>query len=186
MGPAALARGRGRRGAAVAAQLGQGTRHPRRSGGAGVAGFTHVVLLDGDLQHLPAEAARLLDAATHRVCRPGPRRARVQPRGDAGVALSCESARHQGAVGFLGVPLRDTQCGFRVVRLERARGSSGCAAAATRSKPRCWSSCGGAAPVLPRCRSRRSTPGRLSKLRPVRDTTKTCFLAVYYRYIERL
>jgi hypothetical protein len=28
--------------------------------------------------------------------------------------------------------------------------------------------------------------GQVSKLRPVRDTTKTCFLAVYYRYIERL
>ena len=25
-----------------------------------------------------------------------------------------------------------------------------------------------------------------SKLRPVRDTTGTCFLAVYYRYVERL
>jgi hypothetical protein len=25
-----------------------------------------------------------------------------------------------------------------------------------------------------------------SKLRPVRDTTRTCFRAVYYRYIERL
>jgi hypothetical protein len=24
-----------------------------------------------------------------------------------------------------------------------------------------------------------------SKLRPVRDTTRTCFRAVYYRYIER-
>jgi hypothetical protein len=28
--------------------------------------------------------------------------------------------------------------------------------------------------------------GGLSKLRPVRDTTKTCLLAVYYRYLERL
>jgi hypothetical protein len=25
-----------------------------------------------------------------------------------------------------------------------------------------------------------------SKLRPVRDTTRTCFLAVYYRFLERL
>jgi hypothetical protein len=28
--------------------------------------------------------------------------------------------------------------------------------------------------------------GQRSKLRPVRDTTRTCFLAVYYRFIERL
>jgi hypothetical protein len=25
-----------------------------------------------------------------------------------------------------------------------------------------------------------------SKLRPVRDTTRTCFLAVYYRFLERI
>jgi hypothetical protein len=26
----------------------------------------------------------------------------------------------------------------------------------------------------------------ISKLRPVRDTTRTCFLAVYYRFLERM
>jgi len=28
--------------------------------------------------------------------------------------------------------------------------------------------------------------GQKSKLRPVTDTTRTCFLAVYYRFLERL
>jgi hypothetical protein len=28
--------------------------------------------------------------------------------------------------------------------------------------------------------------GQRSKLRPVPDTTRTCFLAVYYRFLERL
>jgi len=28
--------------------------------------------------------------------------------------------------------------------------------------------------------------GQPSKLRPMRDTTRTCFLAVYYRFIERI
>ena len=28
--------------------------------------------------------------------------------------------------------------------------------------------------------------GSVSKLRPVRDTTRTCFLAVYYRFLEPL
>jgi hypothetical protein len=28
--------------------------------------------------------------------------------------------------------------------------------------------------------------GQRSKLRPLRDTTRTCFLAVYYRFLERL
>ena len=27
--------------------------------------------------------------------------------------------------------------------------------------------------------------GQISKLRPIRDTTRTCFLAVYYRFLER-
>jgi hypothetical protein len=27
--------------------------------------------------------------------------------------------------------------------------------------------------------------GQTSKLRPVPDTTRTCFLAVYYRFLER-
>ena len=28
--------------------------------------------------------------------------------------------------------------------------------------------------------------GQRSKLRPVRDTTRTCFLAVYYQFLERI
>jgi hypothetical protein len=28
--------------------------------------------------------------------------------------------------------------------------------------------------------------GRRSKLRPIRDTTRTCFLAVYYRFLQPL
>jgi hypothetical protein len=28
--------------------------------------------------------------------------------------------------------------------------------------------------------------GARSRLRPVRDTTRTCFLAVYYRFLERI
>ena len=28
--------------------------------------------------------------------------------------------------------------------------------------------------------------GQRSKLRPVPDTTRTCFLAVYYRFLERI
>ena len=28
--------------------------------------------------------------------------------------------------------------------------------------------------------------GETSKLQPVRDTSRTCFLAVYYRFLERI
>jgi hypothetical protein len=86
---------------------------------------------------------------------------------------------------FVGVPLRDTQCGFRVFRLDALRGltltSSGYEIETE---------------MLVKLRRRggrvASVPvtavygtGR-SKLRPVRDTTRTCFLAVYYRFLERV
>ena len=85
----------------------------------------------------------------------------------------------------LGVPLRDTQCGFRVVRLSALRG--------LRLRGRGYEIETEMLVKLWRRGARTSTvpisavyAGQVSKLRPVRDTTKTCFLAVYYRYIERL
>lgn len=147
--------------------------------------FTHVVLLDGDLQHIPAEAASLLDAAraTSADLVLGERTFRREA-----MPASRYYANRLGTsalAGFLGIPLRDTQCGFRVVRLSalsglrlRGRGYE----IETEMLVKLW-----------RRGARISTvpisavyAGQVSKLRPVRDTTKTCFLAVYYRYIERL
>jgi glycosyltransferase involved in cell wall biosynthesis len=165
----------------------RGKGHAIRTGIAALASrdFTHVLLLDGDMQHLPSEAPLLLDAAAQ-----------------TGVDLvlgerrfgreSMPAARyHANRLGsralswFVGVPLRDTQCGFRVVRLSalrdvplRARGYD----IETEMLVKLWR----------RGATMTSVPitavyaGQASKLRPVRDTTKTCFLAVYYRYIERL
>jgi glycosyltransferase involved in cell wall biosynthesis len=146
---------------------------------------THVLLLDGDMQHLPEEAGRLLAAARDT---------------GADVVLGERqflrekmpaSRYHANRVGsrvlswFVGVPIRDTQCGFRVIRMEALRGLRLTASGYEIETE-----------MLVKIRRR---GGRLatvpvtavyanerSKLRPVRDTTRTCFLAVYYRFLERV
>jgi hypothetical protein len=147
--------------------------------------FTHVLLLDGDLQHLPQEAASLLTEAA---------------LGDADVVIGerrFERSRmpasryHANRIGsralswFIGVPVNDTQCGFRVFRVDalrplqlRATGYEVETEMLVKVRRR-----GGriaAVPITAVYGSQRS------KLRPVRDTTRTCFLAVYYRFLERI
>ena len=167
--------------------LNGGKGHAIRTGIARVlAGdFTHVVLLDGDMQHLPEEAAQLLAAAAE---------------SGADVVLGERrffktkmpaSRYHANRLGsrvlswFVGVPLRDTQCGFRVFRVDALRGLRLRASGYEIETEML---------VKSRRRGARlvSVPitavyaGERSKLRPVRDTTKTCFLAVYYRFLERV
>lgn len=147
--------------------------------------FTHVLMLDADLQHKPEEAALLLATAV---------------RTDADLVIGERQFRRESMppnrywanrIGsralsaFVGVPINDTQCGFRVYRIDalrtmhlRSRGYEIETEMLIKLRRR------GASVV--------SVPitavyaGGRSKLRPVRDTTKTCFLAVYYRYLERL
>jgi hypothetical protein len=84
---------------------------------------------------------------------------------------------------FVGANLNDTQCGFRVFRTEALRSLR-------------LTACGYEIETemlikLARRRARMtSVPvqlsyGAKSKLRPIRDTTRTCFLAVYYRFLSR-
>ena len=147
--------------------------------------FTHVLLLDGDMQHLPQEAARLLDAAA------GTGADVVLGERQFFRAQMPASRYHANRVGsrvlswFVGVPLRDTQCGFRVFRVDTLRRlrlhASGyeieteMLVKARRSGGRVVS-----VPITA------VYAGGESKLRPVRDTTRTCFLAVYYRFLERV
>ncbi len=146
--------------------------------------FTHVLLLDGDMQHVPGEAPRLLRAAE---------------TSEADVVIGERAFKrsempasrfHANRIGsrvlswFVGVPLADTQCGFRVFRTDAVR-------------PLALSATGYEIETEMLVKVRRrggrvtSVPvsavytGQRSKLRPVRDTTRTCFLAVYYRFIER-
>ncbi len=165
----------------------RGKGHAVRSGLARVLPepFTHVLLLDGDGQHLPEEAGRLLAKAAdsgadvvigerqfHRETMPASRywTNRIGSR-----ALS----------SFVGVPVNDTQCGYRVFKTDALRPLKLTATGYEIETE-----------MLVKVRRRggivTSVPvtavygQQKSKLRPVRDTTRTCFLAVYYRFIERL
>ena len=86
---------------------------------------------------------------------------------------------------FVGVPLQDTQCGFRLFRtdmLRRLRLHATGYDIETEMLVKVRR-LGGRIVQVPV--SAVYGHGR-SKLRPVRDTTRTCFLAVYYRFLERL
>jgi len=86
---------------------------------------------------------------------------------------------------FIGVAVHDTQCGYRLFRIE-----------ALRNLPLKARGYDIETEMLVKLRRRGGRiasvavtavySGQASKLRPVRDTTKTCFLAVYYRFLERL
>jgi glycosyltransferase involved in cell wall biosynthesis len=147
--------------------------------------FTHVLLLDADMQHLPAEAASLVAEAG---------------RSGADVVVGerqfernlMPAARyHANRLGsralswFVGVPIQDTQCGFRVFRVD-----------AIRPIPLTASGYEIETEMLIKVRRRggrvATVPitavysGQRSKLRPIPDTTRTCFRAVYYRFLERI
>jgi glycosyltransferase involved in cell wall biosynthesis len=171
----------------IAHQANRGKGHAVRTGLAHLlrGGLTHVVLLDGDMQHLPQETPRLLEAAraTEADVVIGERRF-----DRAGMPASRYHANRIGSRAlswFVGVPVRDTQCGFRVFRAE-----------ALRRMPLSASGFEVETEMLVKLRRLggriASVPvtavynGQRSKLRPIRDTTRTCFLAVYYRFLQRL
>ena len=171
--------------AAHATNLGKG--HAVRTGLERIfeGAFTHVLLLDADLQHLPQEASSLLEeAATSGADVVIGERRFQRSRMPA-------SRYHANRIGsrvlswFVGVPVHDTQCGFRVFRVDALR-------------PLRLNATGYEieTEMLVKVRRRGGRvvgvpitavyDGQRSKLRPVRDTTRTCFLAVYYRFLERI
>lgn len=145
----------------------------------------HVLILDGDMQHLPEEAGRLIDTAraTGADLVVGER----QFDRNTMPASRYYANRYGSAAlsSFTGVPLQDTQCGYRLFRtdlLRRLRLRATGYDIETEMLVKV-SRLGGRIVSVPV--SAVYGTGR-SKLRPVRDTTRTCFRAVYYRYIERL
>ena len=146
---------------------------------------SHVLLIDGDLQHLPEEAPLLIAEAERTGAdvvlgeRRFDRRAMPASRYHANRIGSLALSR------FLGVAVRDTQCGFRLFKADllrslplTARGYDIETEMLVKLKRR-----GGVIASVP---ITAVYTGQRSKLRPVRDTTKTCFLAVYYRFLERV
>jgi glycosyltransferase involved in cell wall biosynthesis len=146
---------------------------------------THVLLLDGDMQHLPEEAPRLIAAAVQTGAelvvgqRVFERAAMPAARYYANLCGS------RALSSFMGVPLADTQCGYRLFRTDllkriklRATGYD--------IETEMLVKVGRLGGRIEHVRVSAVYNGAASKLRPVRDTTRTCFRAVYYRYIERL
>jgi glycosyltransferase involved in cell wall biosynthesis len=184
-GTADEARAAGARVLAHATNLGKG--HAVRTGLADLLSgdITHVILLDGDMQHLPHETPRLLDAARTT----GADVVIGERRFDrAGMPASRYHANRIGSralSSFVGVPLDDTQCGFRVFRAEALR--------TMRLSARGYDI---ETEMLIKLRRLGGRVARVpvsavynlrrSKLRPIRDTTRTCFLAVYYRFLQPL
>jgi glycosyltransferase involved in cell wall biosynthesis len=165
----------------------RGKGHAVRSGISWAAArhFTHVLVLDGDMQHLPAEAPRLLEAAA----RCGADVVLGQRR--FGREIMPASRYHANRIGslalswFVGRRVFDTQCGFRVFRIDPLRRLT--------LRAREYDIETEMLVKLARLGARIATvpvtavyAGQRSKLRPVRDTTRTCFLAVYYRFFDRL
>jgi glycosyltransferase involved in cell wall biosynthesis len=168
----------------------------RTNGGKGLAirdglvrvfagGFTHVLLMDADLQHRPDEAATLIETAAR--CNPdlviGERQFRRESM--PGNRYWANRIGSRALSAFVGVPISDTQCGFRLCRIEPLR--------AVRLESRGYEiETEMLIKLMRRGATVASVPvtavyrGQSSKLRPVRDTTKTCFLAVYYRYLQRV
>lgn len=146
---------------------------------------THVLLLDADMQHLPDEAPRLIAAAeaTGADLVIGQRRFdRAAMPASRYYANLCGS---RALSSFMGVPLGDTQCGFRLFRIDLLRRVQ-LRATGYDIETEMLVKVGRLGGRIEHVQVSAVYNGARSKLRPVRDTTRTCFRAVYYRYIERL
>ena len=175
-------------GAEVIAHLtNRGKGHAVRTGLAHLlgGGITHVVLLDGDMQHLPQETTRLLDAAGATEAEVVIGERRFDPEQMPASRYYANRIGSRALSWFVGIPIGDTQCGFRVFRADALRRMT-------------LSARGYEVETEMLVKLRRlggriiSVPvtavynGQRSKLRPIRDTTRTCFLAVYYRFLQRV
>jgi glycosyltransferase involved in cell wall biosynthesis len=146
---------------------------------------THVLLLDGDMQHLPDEAPRLIAAAE----RTGADLVIGQRRFNR---ASMPAARYYANLcgsralsSFMGVSLGDTQCGYRLFRTALLRRVK-LRATGYDIETEMLVKVGRLGGRIEHVDVTAVYNGAKSKLRPVRDTTRTCFRAVYYRYLEPL
>jgi glycosyltransferase involved in cell wall biosynthesis len=147
--------------------------------------FTHVLLLDADMQHLPSEATRLIAAAGASGADIVIGERQFQRSGMPASRYHANRIGSRVLSAFVGAPVSDTQCGFRVVRVDALRPIALRASGYEIETEMLIKVCrrGGRVKGVP---VTAVYGGQRSKLRPIRDTTRTCFLAVYYRYLERL
>ena len=144
--------------------------------------YTHVLLMDADLQHDPADIPRLIEKARSGAGdfvlgeRPFVRETMPASRFYTNTISSAVISRF-----FVGTRVADAQSGFRLIRTSllkdlrlTGRGyeiETEMLIKLRRSGAR-----------LERTTVRLKYDGSRSRLRPIRDTTRTCFLAVRYRF----
>jgi glycosyltransferase involved in cell wall biosynthesis len=146
---------------------------------------THVLFIDGDGQHRPGDVPALVAAA-----RDGVGVGVVVGERQFARGRMPRSRYYANVIGsralswFIGTEVRDTQSGFRLVNAEWLR-----------DLPLTATGYEIETEMLIRLARRGASIVRIpvaavytdapSKLRPLRDTTRTCFLAVKYRFLSR-
>jgi glycosyltransferase involved in cell wall biosynthesis len=144
--------------------------------------YSHVLFLDGDMQHNPDDAPRLLEAARRGDGnfilgeRPFDRRTMPRSRYYTNTISSWVIS-----TWFIGQSVADAQSGFRLIErkmLENVKLSGRGYEIETEMLIK-LARCGARIARVPIGLHYGETK---SKLRPLRDTTKTCFLAVRYRF----
>jgi glycosyltransferase involved in cell wall biosynthesis len=145
--------------------------------------YTHVLCMDADLQHAPDDIPKLLARA----------------RAGAGDFVIGErtfdkstmprSRYYSNTIGsralssFIGAPVRDSQSGFRLIRTALLRGVT-LEARGYEIETEMLIKLAKKGAHIEGVPVQLRYQGARSKLRPVRDTTRTCFLAVYYRFLQ--
>ena len=145
--------------------------------------YTHIVLIDADSQHDPAEIPRLLAAA------------------EAGATLVIGEREldrnampamrfHANVIGsrvlswFIGSSVADTQSGFRVVSCDLLRRITLTGRGYEIETEMLIKLARAGARIARVTVSRLTYEGARSKIRPFRDTFRTCMLAVRYRFFS--
>jgi glycosyltransferase involved in cell wall biosynthesis len=144
--------------------------------------FTHVLLMDGDRQHDPDDIPALVDAARSGAGdfvlgeRPFNRDTMPASRFYTNTISSAVISRF-----FVGARVADAQSGFRLIRSSLLRAVR-LTARGYEIETEMLIKLRRKGAVIDRAPVRLRYDGARSKLRPIRDTTRTCFLAVRYRF----
>jgi glycosyltransferase involved in cell wall biosynthesis len=146
--------------------------------------WTHVLLLDGDLQHNPEDIPKLVAAGERSGCDLVIAE-RAFAKGEMPTARFYSNSIGSWILSrFIGTEIADSQCGFRLVRTDCLRPLTLTATRYEIETEMLIKLVGHGASfcrvVIPA-----RYDGSASKLRSVRDTCRTCLKAVWYRYLKR-
>ncbi len=146
--------------------------------------WSHVLFVDGDLQHDPDDVPRLIEAARHG-CEVvlGERTFRKGAMPTARYYSNRIGSRILS--GLIGLPVSDSQSGFRLVQSARLRPLRLTATGYEIETEMLIKLARGGASLC-RVPIPARYQGARSKLRSVRDTFRTCMCALWYRFGERV